>query len=69
MADDPTPQESPDPTVADAPRDPMRELAERMGGTLTVASEVGVGSRFALSLPRIEAEAGAISIDSPSVQS
>jgi signal transduction histidine kinase len=46
-----------------------RELAERMGGTLTVASEVGVGSRFALSLPRIEAEAGAISIDSPPVQS
>jgi signal transduction histidine kinase len=46
-----------------------RELAERMGGTLTVASEVGVGSRFALSLPRIEAEAGVISIDSPPVQS
>jgi signal transduction histidine kinase len=40
-----------------------------MGGTLTVVSEVGVGSRFALGLPRIEAEAGPISIDSPPVQS
>ena len=29
-----------------------RELAERMGGTLTVTSEVGVGSRFVLSLLR-----------------
>ena len=29
-----------------------RELAERMGGTLTVTSEVGVGSRFVLCLPR-----------------
>ena len=30
-----------------------RELAERMGGTLTVTSEVGVGSRFVLSLARV----------------
>jgi signal transduction histidine kinase len=29
-----------------------RELAERMGGTLTVSSTVGVGSRFVLTLPR-----------------
>jgi len=29
-----------------------RELAERMGGSLTVTSEVGAGSRFVLSLPR-----------------
>ncbi|MEO6527351.1 MAG: GAF domain-containing sensor histidine kinase [Gemmatimonadaceae bacterium] len=29
-----------------------RELAERMGGSLTVTSEVGVGSRFVLSLVR-----------------
>jgi len=32
-----------------------RELAIRMGGTLSVTSEVGVGSRFALTLPRTEA--------------
>ena len=29
-----------------------RELAERMGGTLTVTSQEGAGSRFVLSLPR-----------------
>jgi signal transduction histidine kinase len=29
-----------------------RELAERMGGTLTVTSQVGSGSRFVLSLVR-----------------
>ena len=29
-----------------------RELAERMGGTLTVTSQVGIGSRFVLSLIR-----------------
>jgi signal transduction histidine kinase len=29
-----------------------RELAERMGGTLTVTSEVGAGSQFVLSLVR-----------------
>jgi signal transduction histidine kinase len=29
-----------------------RELAERMGGALTASSEVGVGSRFALDLPK-----------------
>ena len=43
-----------------------RELAERMGGTLTVASEVGVGSRFVLTLPLLEDEAQPASIDSPS---
>jgi signal transduction histidine kinase len=40
-----------------------RELAERMGGSLTVTSEVGVGSRFVLSLNR--AEDGVAAIDSP----
>jgi signal transduction histidine kinase len=40
-----------------------RELAERMGGTLTVASEVGAGSRFVLSLPRARGKDAAISID------
>ena len=33
-----------------------RELAERMGGTLTVTSKVGSGSRFVLSLPRASEE-------------
>jgi signal transduction histidine kinase len=41
-----------------------RELAEQMGGSLTVTSEVGVGSRFVLTLPRLEEGAGAHSIDS-----
>jgi signal transduction histidine kinase len=40
-----------------------RELAERMGGTLTVTSEVGAGSRFVLSLPRATANEEATSID------
>jgi signal transduction histidine kinase len=40
-----------------------RELAERMGGSLTVTSEVGRGSRFVLSLTRAEGEAGAAAID------
>ena len=40
-----------------------RELAERMGGTLTVSSEVGIGSRFVLLLQRAEPQAD--SIDSP----
>jgi signal transduction histidine kinase len=44
-----------------------RELAERMGGTLTMTSEVGVGSRFVLTLARREQDAPPISIDSPSV--
>jgi signal transduction histidine kinase len=42
-----------------------RELAQRMGGSLTVTSEVGVGSRFVLTLPRDEPVAVAHSIDSP----
>jgi signal transduction histidine kinase len=42
-----------------------RELAERMGGTLTVSSTEGVGSRFVLTLPRRLPEPDAISIDSP----
>jgi signal transduction histidine kinase len=42
-----------------------RELAERMGGTLTVSSTEGVGSRFVLTLPRRATELEAISIDSP----
>ena len=41
-----------------------RELAERMGGTLTVTSEVGVGSRFVLTLPLLDDEARVASIDS-----
>jgi signal transduction histidine kinase len=45
-----------------------RELAERMGGTLTVDSEVGVGSRFVFALPRYEAALNLNSIDSPSAQ-
>ncbi|MDB4880539.1 MAG: ATP-binding region ATPase domain protein [Gemmatimonadetes bacterium] len=32
-----------------------RELAERMGGSLVVSSEVGVGSRFVFALPRATA--------------
>jgi signal transduction histidine kinase len=40
-----------------------RELAERMGGTLTVTSEVGVGSRFVLSLPRAQRHEESNSID------
>ena len=44
-----------------------RELAERMGGTLTVTSEVDVGSRFVLTLPLMRDEAPPDSIDSPSV--
>jgi signal transduction histidine kinase len=44
-----------------------RELAERMGGTLTVTSQEGVGSRFVLTLPRA-AEPAARSIDSPEAQ-
>jgi signal transduction histidine kinase len=45
-----------------------RELAERMGGTLAVTSEVGTGSRFVFTLPRYESHAGANSIDSPPVR-
>lgn len=45
-----------------------RELAERMGGTLTVTSEVGVGSRFVFTLPRYEGPTGVNSIDSPTAQ-
>jgi signal transduction histidine kinase len=43
-----------------------RELTERMGGTLTVTSEVGMGSRFVLTLARRELDANPNSIDSPS---
>ncbi|HEX7981861.1 MAG TPA: HAMP domain-containing sensor histidine kinase [Gemmatimonadaceae bacterium] len=43
-----------------------RELAERMGGSLTVTSEVGVGSRFILSLPRATEEGPPRVIDSVS---
>jgi signal transduction histidine kinase len=42
-----------------------RELAQRMGGTLTVTSEVGVGSRFVFTLPSAAAKASPVSIDSP----
>ena len=42
-----------------------RELAERMGGSLTVTSEEGVGSRFVLTLARAESEPLSDSIDSP----
>ena len=42
-----------------------RELAERMGGTLTVSSIEGVGSRFVLTLPRRAPDPTPISIDSP----
>jgi signal transduction histidine kinase len=45
-----------------------RELAERMGGTITMSSEVGVGSRFVFTVPRYEAPAGANSIDSSPAQ-
>ncbi len=45
-----------------------RELAERMGGALTVTSAEGVGSRFVFTLPRVEGERRAISIDSPSIR-
>ena len=41
-----------------------RELAERMGGSLTVSSEVGSGSRFMLSLARANAEPPTPAIDS-----
>jgi signal transduction histidine kinase len=41
-----------------------RELAERMGGSLTVTSEVGAGSRFVLSLPRAAEEGASRVIDS-----
>ena len=41
-----------------------RELAERMGGTLTVTSEVGAGSRFVLSLPQATEEGAPRVIDS-----
>jgi signal transduction histidine kinase len=41
-----------------------RELAQRMGGTLTVTSEVGVGSRFVFTLPSAVPRAGQGSIDS-----
>ena len=44
-----------------------RELAERMGGTLTVSSEVGVGSRFVLTLPLLDDAERLDSIDSPPV--
>ncbi len=44
-----------------------RELAERMGGTLTVTSEQDVGSRFVFTLPRLERRlTPRPSIDSPS---
>jgi signal transduction histidine kinase len=43
-----------------------RELAERMGGSLTVTSEVGSGSRFVLSLPRTTEDAPSVAIDSVS---
>jgi signal transduction histidine kinase len=35
----------------------VRELTQRMGGTVTVASEIGRGSTFSLRLPRIPPEA------------
>ncbi|HWJ45225.1 MAG TPA: ATP-binding protein, partial [Gaiellaceae bacterium] len=41
-----------------------RELAPRMGGTLTVTSELGVGSRFVLTLPSAGGQAPPPSIDS-----
>jgi signal transduction histidine kinase len=43
-----------------------RELAERMGGSLTVSSEVGSGSRFMLSLARANTEPPTPTIDSVS---
>jgi signal transduction histidine kinase len=42
-----------------------RELAQRMGGTLTVTSQEGVGSRFVFTLPSASAAATPVSIDSP----
>ncbi len=46
-----------------------RELAERMGGTLTVSSERAIGSRFVFTLPRMERRhVPRPSIDSPSDQ-
>jgi signal transduction histidine kinase len=44
-----------------------RELAQRMGGTLTVTSELGIGSRFVFTLPSVVA-APPVSIDSPPEQ-
>jgi signal transduction histidine kinase len=41
-----------------------RELAERMGGSLTVTSEVGAGSRFVLSLVRATEDGPLGAIDS-----
>ena len=43
-----------------------RELAERMGGSLTVTSEVGAGSRFVLSLVRAGDDPPTATIDSVS---
>ena len=43
-----------------------RELAERMGGSLTVTSEVGSGSRFVLSLARAVEDGPSVAIDSVS---
>ena len=43
-----------------------RELAERMGGALTVTSEVGSGSRFVLSLVRAVEDGPSVAIDSVS---
>jgi signal transduction histidine kinase len=37
-----------------------------MGGSLTVSSEVGVGSRFVLSLVRAEEDGPSVAIDSVS---
>jgi signal transduction histidine kinase len=45
-----------------------RELAQRMGGTLTVTSQEGVGSRFVFTLPSASAAATPVSIDSPPEQ-
>jgi len=42
-----------------------RELAERMGGSLTVTSDIGRGSRFVLTLTRAGDEPPAPAIDSP----
>jgi signal transduction histidine kinase len=42
-----------------------RELAERMGGSLTVTSEIGAGSRFVLSLVRAGDDPAPAAIDSP----
>ena len=45
-----------------------RELARRMGGTLTVASTLGEGSTFTLTLPREEPDGDSPSNDSPLVR-